>query len=85
MQRTQNRYVSKYRQCLQFMETAICLGEEEYLRNLAKEETPDREDGALLPTVVEIYNNSSSWTFQRQILSLIVKEMDFQSTNEQLI
>lgn len=40
------------------------------------------EENATLETLVEIYKRADSWTFQRQILSTIVKDMELQDVQK---
>ncbi|CAG2238186.1 unnamed protein product [Mytilus edulis] len=44
--------------------------------------TKTMEENATLETLVEIYKRADSWTFQRQILTTIVKDMELQDVQK---
>ncbi|CAG2198657.1 unnamed protein product [Mytilus edulis] len=44
--------------------------------------TKTMEENAILETLVEIYKRADSWTFQRRILTTIVKDMELQDVQK---
>ncbi|XP_076090297.1 uncharacterized protein LOC143062512 [Mytilus galloprovincialis] len=82
--RTQQRYISKAKQCMELMFSTICPGEENFIKKAVLNDmsTKTMEENAILETLVEIYKRADSWTFQRQILTTIVKDMELQDVQK---
>ncbi|CAC5394751.1 unnamed protein product [Mytilus coruscus] len=82
--RTQQRYISKAKQCMELMLSTICPGEEDFIKKAVFNDmsTKTMEENATLETLVEIYKRADSWTFQQQILTTIVKDKELQDVQK---
>lgn len=84
--RTQQRYISKAKTCFELMLSTVCPGEEDFVRSSVLDASSgtskSENENATLETLIELYKNAHTWLFQRQILSTIVKDKDFQEVKK---
>ncbi|XP_076082469.1 uncharacterized protein LOC143053552 [Mytilus galloprovincialis] len=75
-ERTRRRYISKAKACISAVLNTICPGEEQELyENLFSIETVVDED--LEEAIKQAYENSNTWTSQRQLLSVIATNKSY--------
>ena len=85
-ERTKNRCLAKALQCLSAACETICPGEGSLLKSMVcqsiSQETqfvPVNETSKIL---VDIYNSADSWTFRRQILSILTENHSYQDMKQ---
>ena len=79
---TKNRYMNKALQCLTAVCDSICPGEGDHLEKLVCKGVVNMDS---LPEIdqtthilIEVYNTADTWTFRRQVLSILAEKYSYQ-------
>lgn len=84
--RTQQHNINKAKTYFELMLSTVCPGEEDFIRSSVLDKasgtSKSEKENATLETLLELYKNAHTWSFQRQILSTIVKDKDFQEVKK---
>lgn len=84
--RTQQHNINKAKTYSELMLSTVCPGEEDFIRSSVLDKASgtsnSEKENATLETLLELYKNAHTWSFQRQILSTIVKDKDFQEVKK---
>lgn len=85
-ERTQRRYTSKVRDCVRVICKTFCPGEgnvlhDMFMTTIGKNMQSSTENTAVL--LADIYKSAETWTFKRQILSILAEDYNFDALSQE--